>query len=73
MQAVKRVESEREAEFLTVDDVAARYGISASSVIRGANKGAIPFGVKIGGARRWPLAALKAWEENGCQRQPASR
>jgi len=48
--------------FLTVADVAERLTVSVPTIWRWAREGAIPSPVKIGGATRWKLSDLEAFE-----------
>lgn len=54
-------------EYLCVRDLAARFGASWRTVMRWADSGRIPPGLKIGGLRRWPRSAIEAWEAGGCK------
>lgn len=52
--------------FLTLQEVAARYKVRPLTVRRWWNTGHIVPPVKINGTLRWQLAALEAWEADGC-------
>lgn len=53
-----------ETHFLRVSEVAARYGISRSTVWRWLKKGKIPKPIKLGeDSTRWRLSDLEAWEQ----------
>lgn len=50
-----------------VKDVAAITKQSPRTVIRNADRGAMPFGFKIGALRRWDLDEIAAWISGGCK------
>lgn len=55
------------AELLSVRDVTALLGgCSARSVYRLCDNGKMPFGIRLGGMRRWRRAELVAWLDAGC-------
>lgn len=54
-------------KWLTVQDLSKRLQISVRSVYRLCDAGRIPWGRKIGGARRWLLAEIEGWEVDGCK------
>jgi excisionase family DNA binding protein len=37
------------------------------TVLRLADQGAMPWGVKVGSLRRWNEAEIRAWVEGGCK------
>lgn len=51
-------------ELLQVDEVAAKCGISRSSIWRLMREGKFPQRHKIGGMARWRLGDLEAWLSN---------
>lgn len=55
------------AELLGIRDVCALLGgCSVRSVYRLADSGRMPFGLKLGGMRRWRRAELMDWLAAGC-------
>jgi predicted DNA-binding transcriptional regulator AlpA len=52
---------------LDAHQVGARLGCSSRHVIRMADRGAMPAGLKIGALRRWDAIQLDAWIGAGCQ------
>lgn len=48
--------------FLTVDDLAERYGISKASVFNHVRNGKLPRGIFIGKSHRWNIEELKTFE-----------
>lgn len=52
---------------LDAKQVAARLGCSWRTVLRLADSGKMPIGLKIGALRRWDAAALEAWIDGGCK------
>ncbi len=49
--------------YLSVDQVAQRFGVSKDSIWRWKRKGDFPAPVKLGGTTtRWRLADIEAWE-----------
>ena len=59
-------ETTADCRMMTVNQVAARLGCSWRHVLRMADRGAAPFGVKLGSLRRWPADELEAWIAAGC-------
>jgi excisionase family DNA binding protein len=53
---------------ISVDEVGGKLGLHRRSVYRLADEGVIPYGVKVGGARRWDEHAIDAWIAQGCPR-----
>ena len=49
-------------KFLTVNEVAERYGICKASVVNHVRDGKFPRGILIGHSRRWALSELEAFE-----------
>jgi predicted DNA-binding transcriptional regulator AlpA len=47
--------------------VGARLGCSWRHVLRMADRGAMPPGVKLGALRRWDADQLEAWIAGGCK------
>ena len=47
--------------------VGARLGCSWRHVLRLADRGAMPPGLKLGALRRWDADELEAWIDNGCK------
>ncbi|QVL33221.1 helix-turn-helix domain-containing protein [Telmatocola sphagniphila] len=54
-------------ELVTVNDIAALLGCTWRTVYRMADEGKIPFGLKIGGLRRWHLGEFKEWIAAGAK------
>lgn len=50
-----------------VKDVAAITKQSTRSVMRNADRGAMPLGYKIGALRRWDLDEIESWIAGGCK------
>ena len=50
-------------QFLTISDLAERYGISKPSVYNYVRAGMLPKGFYIGHSHRWPLSELEAFEQ----------
>jgi excisionase family DNA binding protein len=48
-------------------EVARLLGCSSRTVLRLADAGRIPWGVKLGGLRRWDLLEIEAFIEAGCK------
>lgn len=61
------MESVMTDELLDVHGVAALLKRSVTSIYRDADRGAMPFGVKFSGARRWRKSELMAWLAEGCR------
>ncbi len=57
---------------LDAKDVGARLGCSWRHVLRLADRGLMPWGVKLGALRRWDAEELERWIKSGCRpvRQP---
>lgn len=53
-----------QGKFLTVNDVAKRYGFSIATILRKAKSGEMPQGMKIGRSRRWSIAELEDFERS---------
>lgn len=51
-----------------VEIVAKKYASGKRSVLRWADAGLIPFGVKLGGRRLWDLDEIDTHIANGCPR-----
>jgi excisionase family DNA binding protein len=52
---------------LNARDVARLLGCSWRHVFRLADRGEMPWGVKVGRLRRWDRASLEAWIASGCK------
>ena len=52
--------------FLSVADLAKRYGVSRQTIFNYLRNKDIPQGLKIGKIRRWPIEKLKEWEDSQC-------
>ena len=50
-----------------VKTVGAMCGISWRHVLRLADSGKMPWGVKLGSLRRWDVREIEAWIANGCK------
>jgi excisionase family DNA binding protein len=57
-----------EVAMLTLDDLGKRWNCSVKHARRLVDSGRAPAGVKLGRLRRFPLAAIEAWEAAGCPR-----
>ena len=51
-------------QFLTISDLAERYGISKPSVYNYVRTGKLPKGIYIGHSHRWAITELEAFESN---------
>ena len=49
-------------EFLTVKDLADRYGLNKCTIYSLLRSGKLPAGLKIGRSRRWKLCMIEAFE-----------
>lgn len=49
------------------EDVALITGMASRTVLRNADRGVMPWGVKIGALRRWDLDEVAAWIAAGCK------
>ena len=60
---------------IAAEAVGSRIGCSERTVYRLADAGAMPWGVKVGGLRRWDAQQIDEWIANGCPvvRKPATR
>lgn len=54
---------EKRVEYLKIEEVAARYKLTERTIYRHVAAGLFPKPIKVGGARRWSLAALTEWEK----------
>lgn len=59
------METER---LMDVHSVAAMLAVSWRTVIRHADAGMLPYGLKIGALRRWRESELRHWIDGGCKR-----
>jgi predicted DNA-binding transcriptional regulator AlpA len=59
--------SEKRRRLGDVKDVAAITKQSTRSVMRNADRGAMPLGYKIGALRRWDLDEIESWIAGGCK------
>lgn len=62
-----------ERELLGVRDVAHLLGVSARSVWRMRDSGAMPGAVKVLGSVRWRVSDLRQWIADGCPNLRVSR
>ncbi len=53
--------------FLDAKQVGNRLGCSWRHVLRMADRGVMPWGVKLGALRRWDADELEAWIAAGCK------
>ena len=53
---------------IDVKVVARKYDADERSILRWADAGRIPFGIKLGSLRRWDIAEIDAHIANGCPR-----
>ena len=67
MKDLVKVVSEQRRRLGDVKDVAAITKQSPRSVMRNADRGAMPLGFKIGALRRWDLDEIEAWIASGCK------
>jgi predicted DNA-binding transcriptional regulator AlpA len=51
----------------SVRDVEAITSMDRSAVLRYADSGRMPWGMKIGALRRWDLGEIEAWIAGGCK------
>ena len=51
-------------QFLTINDLAERYGVSKPSVYNYIRTGKLPKGFYIGHSHRWAITELEAFEAN---------
>ncbi len=56
------------AELLDADQLGAMLQVSRRTLYRLADAGRLPFGIKLGGVRRWRRSEILAWIERGCPR-----
>ena len=49
-------------QFLTISDLAERYGVCKASIRKYVRSGRLPHGIYIGGAHRWPISEIEAFE-----------
>lgn len=61
------------ALLLDVRDVAALLNVSTRSVLRLADRGAMPRAVKLGKLRRWQKKEILAWIDGGCPKASRSQ
>ena len=52
---------------MTAKEVGTRLGMSWRTVLRHADAGLIPYGVKLGSLRRWDSYLLEEWIAAGCK------
>jgi predicted DNA-binding transcriptional regulator AlpA len=52
---------------MDVHAVAGKLSCSWRTVLRLADRGAMPFGVKLGSLRRWSAIEINEWMEGGCK------
>jgi excisionase family DNA binding protein len=48
-------------------EVSARLGCSWRHVLRMADRGLMPWGIKLGALRRWDMDQLEEWIKAGCK------
>jgi predicted DNA-binding transcriptional regulator AlpA len=53
--------------FLDAKQVGARLGCSWRHVLRMADRGLMPWGVKLGALRRWDPEEIELWIKDGCR------
>ncbi len=51
----------------TKEDVAKMCSMAPRTVLRNADRGAMPWGLKIGSLRRWDLDEIAEWISSGCK------
>jgi excisionase family DNA binding protein len=64
---VAKAASAAARRLLDAKEVGARLGCSWRTVLRLADRGAMPPGVKLGALRRWDADQLEAWISGGCR------
>ncbi len=67
MRDLAKSVSEQRRRLGDVKDVAAITKQSPRSVMRNSDRGAMPFGFKIGALRRWDLDEIDTWIVGGCK------
>lgn len=58
--------TDSEPRLIDVKAAAKRCGIAPRTLLRLADSGRAPWGLKIGGLRRWNVAELDQWIADGC-------
>lgn len=53
--------------WLNIADLARRFKTSARHIYRMADRGRMPWGVKLGALRRWSRREIEEWEAGGCK------
>ncbi len=54
-------------QLIDVHAVAAMLAVSWRTVLRHADAGLMPSGLKIGALRRWKESEIKSWIDGGCK------
>lgn len=67
MKTLGNADSEQRRRLGDAKDVANITKQSARSVMRNADRGAMPFGFKLGALRRWDLDEIDRWITGGCK------
>ena len=49
-------------QFLTISDLAERYGVCKASIRKYVRSGRLPRGIHIGSSHRWNIAEIEAFE-----------
>ena len=62
-----------ELEYLTVADMARRYGVSVSAIRKWRSRNLLPPAVMIGDLPRWHVADLEKWERDRKERVTTGR
>ena len=66
--------AEERPALMKLDEVAELLNVSRRQIARLADGGRMPWGVKLGGARRWRREEITEWLARGCPRvRPAGR
>jgi predicted DNA-binding transcriptional regulator AlpA len=65
--SVAAVVVQAERRLADAKQVGARLGCSWRHVLRMADRGLMPWGLKLGALRRWDLDELDAWIKGGCR------
>ncbi|MCA9196037.1 MAG: helix-turn-helix domain-containing protein [Planctomycetales bacterium] len=61
-------------QLMNVSQVAELLGVSAKHVGRLSEAGGMPRPVRLGRSKRWRMAEVQNWIQNGCQKvQPSKR
>jgi excisionase family DNA binding protein len=59
--------AETPSRLLTASEVGRLLGCSTRHILRLADRGAMPWGLKLGGLRRWDIREIENWVDGGCR------